>query len=611
MNNHDNNFIKFSSLEINKFNVFPIIAENNSYRNKLVHPDEIPAHQLKYYQKYNNIDKKEEFRKKLSHIIGKDFINFVNYLRQDGVILFREFIQKSAFSALVNAYNKKLNQSNRSKIGHYFFDFREQIDFLTCPIFKEAFLHPFLIALIAYELGGPVRLVDVRGKDTEPTLCTDRDNGLHIDDSPYAREYKFLLVWEKGKTSGPQGQNFVAIPGTHHFVRVINSEHGANFRTPTEIINEILLHPKLKDHCFVMEAKDKDPLTIVFEATALAHQRFRTNEKFISRSCLIFAFHIDDEINKPIPYLPHLPNSCNNFERFIMEGSWGECSVEEKNRYFLFLINQQRSIITEKIAEINKKNKFIPAIEKCLSKEKTIKWLTTIAKTPQISEKKPRLKIKEINKNEFVQLLLLINEYDKHADLDLELYLDRRELPRKALRTKIRERVCTQPNSKNNAISRFLNLKSMHFNDILDIITLKKFSFWLCKVLDKIIREPLTSNQLHECIALRQLTFDIGNAFFRNKNIQDFRSHSIFLYWTFDEVFSFISKLSFHSNILSEIDKKAQILLQHYATLVVTDDYHYIIHQEKYTNIYEKFILDIQEFSIKKKSPYHSQQYEK
>src|SRR5207249_6012408 len=117
---------------------------------------------------------------------------------------------------------------------------------------------------------------------------------------------------------GPKSQNFVAIPRGHRLVRVIPTEHGSNFKTPGEIIDEILYHPDLQsDSPFVMEAEDERPLTIVFEGSGIAHHRFRTTETLFERSSLTFAFHADDKFNRPRMLVSVESASCD-FDRFVI-----------------------------------------------------------------------------------------------------------------------------------------------------------------------------------------------------------------------------------------------------------------------------------------------------
>jgi hypothetical protein len=63
-------------------------------------------------------------------------------------------------------------------------------DFLADKEFNEAFLHPILVALVSYRVGGPIRAVDARGKDAEPISVLAQDNMLHIDNTPFNDEYK-------------------------------------------------------------------------------------------------------------------------------------------------------------------------------------------------------------------------------------------------------------------------------------------------------------------------------------------------------------------------------------------------------------------------------------
>lgn len=77
-----------------------------------------------------------------------------------------------------------------------------------------------------------------------PIQVLSQDNMLHIDNTPFNDEYKLILTWEKGVPSGPKGQNFVFLPGTHKGARQCmvteggspwSSENASIFITPDSI----------------------------------------------------------------------------------------------------------------------------------------------------------------------------------------------------------------------------------------------------------------------------------------------------------------------------------------------------------------------------------------
>src|SRR6266550_9565428 len=151
---------------------------------KLSLPSKLPASVLALYQKYQGSEEKELFRERIAYILGEGFNLFqkyANYLRNDGILLLKDFVNEEAFAYLLHQYENKMLHASRSSIGHSFLDLGNHEDFLTNQKFKDAFLHPMLVALISYELGGPVRLVDARAQDAIPARSVVRDNGVHLD----------------------------------------------------------------------------------------------------------------------------------------------------------------------------------------------------------------------------------------------------------------------------------------------------------------------------------------------------------------------------------------------------------------------------------------------
>lgn len=111
-----------------------------------------------------------------------------------------------------------------------------------------------------------------------------------------------ILTWEKNKPSGPKGQNFVFLPGTHKgsrncFVdetRGAWSTENASIFTTAESIDRVFQFQREvmnSDKPIIVEVSHNEkPLTTLFAAGSLVHHRYRTEEG-LARSCIILAFH--------------------------------------------------------------------------------------------------------------------------------------------------------------------------------------------------------------------------------------------------------------------------------------------------------------------------------
>jgi hypothetical protein len=143
------------------------------------------------------------------------FLRFIDILDTNGSVILGGLIETSAFERLISEYSKILRESGTQGFMHTYVNMADHPDFLSNRSFNDAFAHPLLIAAIAYQMGGPIRITDVRGKDTDPISVNAQDNMLHIDNTPFRNEYKVLVGWERNLPKGPSGQNFAFLPGTH------------------------------------------------------------------------------------------------------------------------------------------------------------------------------------------------------------------------------------------------------------------------------------------------------------------------------------------------------------------------------------------------------------
>lgn len=552
---------------------------NGDRGRKLSLPSNLPTNVLAHYQKYQGSEERELFRERIECILGEGFSLFqkyANYLRNDGILLLKDFVNEETFANLLHQYEKTMRHaSQNSSINYSFIDLEDDEDFVTNQKFKDAFLHPLLIALISYEFGGPVRVYDARAEDAGPTRSVVRDNGVHMDDSLYGRTYRIILLWQKGQTCGPKGQNFVTIPRSHRAVRSIPTEHGSNFKTPGEIIDQILLHPDLQsDPPFVMEAEDQRPLTIVFEGSGIAHHRFRTTETPFVRSSVNLAFHVDDKFNHP-GVLASVESASCDLDRFVIGGEMADEDPDTKANYFLQLLEKNKHEILQKLRELEQRCCLIKAEDKKLSKEKMIHWLVTIGETPNTEDTKPRLNSWFPDPQALTAKLLEICESDIHIDLDLQLYPDRHELVRHPARKSIREMGIDQIMRRSDTLLRFSKLHQPCIEDLLNVPTLLSLITRLSELIDGLVESLEPPVKTGKLLSLSQLLVDLGEALGRCESLQGFRTTSLFLYWTFDEVYELLGRSSPPPSLQEEIHEMAQSLLQHYVALVWFDDKNY------------------------------------
>ena len=300
-------------------------------------------------------------------------------------------------------------------------------------------------------MGGPIRLVDARCKDAKPLVSRAQDNMLHLDGSPFKDEFKILLMWEKGKVSGPKGQNLVFLPGTQKGVRncgwssengAYATENGSVFASADSIRRVFEFQKRVIGVCapLVVEVQDKDrPLTTLFAAGSLVHHRYRTADG-CTRSAITITFHSRSEHQARFTDDSIKPNQ--ELGQLILDEQEGT-HVQD----FLNTLFEKARLIGAKIVEITSRSGGTKTIDQellQLSPGQVRKWFTTVAFGPEIDDIKLRLRLTSAGMKLSVEALLgvLVRDfifYDKHGPLDLIFYADSREEDRKWARKRFRE----------------------------------------------------------------------------------------------------------------------------------------------------------------------------
>ncbi|MCC5792633.1 MAG: hypothetical protein JJT82_08530 [Legionellaceae bacterium] len=553
------------------------------------------------YKRFLNQDIKEEFRKKLllalTHQwtaqfgaeIGETtqqlFLDAVKMTEQSGAMIFADLIQRTDFSMLVNRYDEILENFGNKSWLHSYVNLGNHPDFLNDQSFRQAFLHPLIIAVIAYQIGGAIRIVDARAKNAEPISIKAQDNMLHIDNTPFNEEFKVIVTWEKHKASGPKGQNFVIIPGTHKGVRncfvkndnAFSTENGSIFIHEATVqqvfdIQQQMLGSKTPQ---VVEVCDRErPLTTLFAAGSLVHHRYRTESGF-SRSCMILAFHRSGD--NPGQFIDHshintLPK-LNSLNRLLFG-----FQNTESDLLFIEALSEEAGIIAKKLEEIRSELANTTAIitpqSRELSQAELLQWKQTVTSAPTIEDiKKEKLQFPLgaiLEQEEFVELLQKMMMMDKHGPLDLILYDDSHEEIRKWGRNRIREM------KEQSLIQHLLKWQNCFLQPQLEQVmlpeTMADCTRMIIESLDRAAKNPSITAQLahiekispQDAVrSLRQLTLDLGEAIGRCDTSQTYLSTSLFIFWALDEVIRLYPVLE------PELQETGRKLLGHYVSTSV------------------------------------------
>ena len=141
---------------------------------ELVRPEEVRAPEV--YKRFQQADQKEAFRARLvetirqntSDAMAERFLRLAENLDENGAIVFAAILDSPDFQKLIDEYTRIMDESGSQSWLHSYVNLANHPDFLTNGEFNAAFIHLLIIALVSYRIGGPVRVVDARGKDAAP-----------------------------------------------------------------------------------------------------------------------------------------------------------------------------------------------------------------------------------------------------------------------------------------------------------------------------------------------------------------------------------------------------------------------------------------------------------
>ncbi|KAI0521683.1 hypothetical protein F5B22DRAFT_662014 [Xylaria bambusicola] len=492
------------------------------------------------------------------------FLEIVSRVDSDGAALFGGLIDPAKFEKLIEAYDKVQAQAGNAAFMHSYINLALQHDFFLGGDYIEAFSHPLLVSVVSYLVGGAIRIVEFRGKNTDPISINAQDNMLHVDNTPFKEEYKVLLNWRRGQVKGPSGQNFTFLPWTHKGNRAINfnsqgepwsSERDSLFVTDESIDGLFEFQKRVKGVSRVVEARHPDqPLSCLFPAGALVHQRYRT-EDGDPRSCIITAFHLSKKHPGHISELPPVTGRKKTLIEFLV-GHQDEGSDDE----FLDVLLGESPRVEDKLEELfqpDHPSKLIETASLALSDDRLAVWRETVkhAPSPIVHKLNNGLRLSEMdfsNLETLTEKLAAVMDYDKHCNLQMILYEDGREEIRKPGRKIIGER-------KKDAITKRLGPwlsdlgpASFSASDMIEPQTLRILCDAVAELAGNLTGVPSSvSNRTEEWNnltgqtkifgSLSRLMTDLGEAITRTEGIEAFVVTSLFLFLASEEIYSHLS----------------------------------------------------------------------
>lgn len=558
--------------------------------------------------------------------LTKTFYSLASQVEKDGLAAINNIISKNDFSKFITKYTELMDAHGNKTWLHSFADLRRHPEFLMDSEHNQGFFHPLLVSLIAYEMGGPVRVNDARAKDADPMVAVTLDNMLHIDNVPFTREFKVTQFWKKGEVKGPDGQCFVCLPGTNTTPRapdgmivdgkpipfdeldadqatadegavLYTTEAGSVFRTNEELEGALKAQREAKgiDKPQVVGLRGNEVFTAVAETGNMVHHRYRVPGGN-PRSCLLIAYHLIDDDNGKLVTKQRLKEAKtksggSDLVEFIL-GGFPEKKAKRDEAFVKALngsVAAQAAELLEHFAvdePLEEAPKLCSPEALAFNEAEVQAWKDSVLHGPGTTAKKEEAKIiaygDTMKRKEFIQKVKSLMSYDKSGVLELILYSDGREEKRKWARNQIRELRLDQqdvklPEGSPPTLDTRLKdwepfITQPNQNDILTKSELADAARELETLAKQMIDSGVTpTDELNpktgkEYIlpSVHQLIGDLAIAIEHCSNTECFVSTGLFIFWAADT----LKRVLPEDHVDSKISEVGGKVLKHYVSLV-------------------------------------------
>ncbi|RAO47047.1 hypothetical protein GAR06_02562 [Micromonospora saelicesensis] len=417
----------------------------------------VPADELASPESYRQLQREREatrFRREIEAIVDRacgaeaggpllrnTFTSLSGNLASEGALSFAGLVAPERFEPARRAYDSAIDTRGSRGSLHNYLNVADAGSLVEHPEFREAFAHPLLVALVAYALGGPVKIIDLRAKDTQPLDVVARDNTLHVDNSPFMDEFKVIVTWTMGTGRGPSGQGLTYLPRTNRLLRQCfvnddgtawSDEDSCIFPSQARVDEALAAQARFFDDGLPRVVHLQDiavPCHTIFAASRLVHHRYRTSAGG-PRSAIMAAFHRTDE-GTGFLGASDLPGSA--LDRFLLATGDG--------RPFLELLAEEMPRVVAALAAAASRPGFVVDPDRHLLRDDGFRsWYERQSAGVSLDRlRRATLAAAVDDDTPIVQRLVLRMQYDLQGALNMPLYTDLREEVRKRARIVIRE----------------------------------------------------------------------------------------------------------------------------------------------------------------------------
>ncbi|MFJ1763227.1 hypothetical protein ACIOD2_23140 [Amycolatopsis sp. NPDC088138] len=266
----------------------------------------MPSDQLAAPRSYRQLARPgadEDFRTELAGLFpGESLTALSRTIAAEGAVSLTGLTPPTDFDRFRRVYDGEMQAKGSRGPLHSYLNITSSTPLMRSPGLWETIAHPLYVVVVAYALGGPVKIIDLRSKDTQPLDVVARDNTLHLDNSPFIDEYKVVATWTLGTVKGPSGQGLTYLPGTNKLFRncfvepdgsVWSDEDACIFPTGARVDEVLEAQAAIlaeAEPTVVHLAGLDGPCSTIFSASRVVHHRYRTADGS-PRSSLMATFH--------------------------------------------------------------------------------------------------------------------------------------------------------------------------------------------------------------------------------------------------------------------------------------------------------------------------------
>ncbi|MFJ8730697.1 hypothetical protein [Streptomyces bauhiniae] len=382
------------------------------------------------------------FREALEDLVGREtFDSLRRALATEGAVSLTGLLPPGLFDEFRQTYDAQMRAKGSRGSLHSYLNIVSSAPLLGSPGLWETVAHPLLVVLIAHALGGPVKIVDLRAKDTYPVDVVARDNTLHLDNSPFMDEYKVVVTWTLGSARGPSGQGLTYLPHTNRLFRqcfvepgggVWSDEDACIFPSKERVDEVLLAQTRFLDtpEPLVVHLTDLDmPCHTMFAASRLVHHRYRTSAG-APRSAVMSSFHRTDDSDER---LGATEAGSSPLQQFLGAGGSRE--------QFLAAVRQEMPRIEAALERLsNGSHLIVDPRQHMLTGRAFAAWYARQCAGVTLNNLRARrLETTAVRQETSVEQLVQRLQYDLQGPLNMPFFADMRETRRKRARIWLRE----------------------------------------------------------------------------------------------------------------------------------------------------------------------------